>query len=202
MTLSVEEGKLFYRLWLPLLDFVNQKYGVNKKVKKMAVANSLNPEDVKAVSNKLCDDVSVIDEYLQKHDDIPQEHRKIIESWKRCIRGRFIIERHLKSGSIMISTEDENVYQVGGIITSIEKMFYYASMPLMVEATLMPFKDVIITDGLIMPYNLVIGSNMTKSFKDTYLTAKRAGTIRKTLKGNLSEMKSGKLRINRGEKTE
>ena len=202
MTLSVEEGKLFYRLWLPLLDFVNQKYGVNKKVKKMAGANSLNPEDVKAVSNKLCDDVSVIDEYLQKHDDIPQEHRKIIESWKRCIRGRFIIERHLKSGSIMISTEDENVYQVGGIITSIEKMFYYASMPLMVEATLMPFKDVIITDGLIMPYNLVIGSNMTKSFKDTYLTAKRAGTIRKTLKGNLSEMKSGKLRINRGEKTE
>lgn len=61
------------------------------------------------------------------------------------------MERHLKKGSMLISMEDEKVYQVVGIISSLKEMFLYAPMPLMIEATLMPFKDVIITDGLIMP---------------------------------------------------
>lgn len=181
MTLSEKDGKLYYELWLPLLDFVNQKYRVNKKVKKLAGAKSLEPEDVKAVSDKLCENTSVIDEYLLSCPDMSEEYRKIIESWKRCKKGRFIIERHLKSGSILISMEDEKVYQVGGIITSIEEMFYYAPMPLMVEATLIPFRDMIITDGLIMPYNLMIGGNMKRQFKEVYMTAKRNGELQKLL---------------------
>ncbi|MEF9840488.1 MAG: hypothetical protein RSD97_05640 [Lachnospiraceae bacterium] len=51
-----------------------------------------------------------------------------------------------------LSEKDEKVYQVGGIITDIEEMFYCAPKPLMVEATLMPFRDVIITDGLILAF--------------------------------------------------
>lgn len=181
MTLSKEDGKLFYALWLPLLDFVNEKYEVRKEIGKMEGAGNLNLEDVKAVSDKLCDEISVIDEYLQKHKEFPEEHKSIIKSWQRFKRGRFIMERHLKDGTMMISMEDGNVYQVVGIITSIEEMFYYAPMPLMVEATLMPFRNVIITDGVIMPYNLMLGSNMKKTFKDVYMNAKRAGAIRKTL---------------------
>lgn len=45
----------------------------------------------------------------------------------------------------------------------------------------MPFRDVIITDGLIMPYNIVIGGNMASAFKDTYMTAKRDGVIQRLL---------------------
>lgn len=181
MTLSAQDKQLYYKLWLPLLDFVNQKHGVRKNIKKMEGAERLDPNDVKAVSDKLCDDVSVIDEYLLKHEDMPEEYKKIILAWKRCIRGRFIIERHLKKGSMLISMEDEKVYQVGGINTSIEEMFYHAPMPLMIEATLMPFRDVIITDGLIRPYNIIIGGNMTKSFKNIYMAAKRDGAIQKSL---------------------
>lgn len=52
---------------------------------------------------------------------------------------------------MLISMEDEKVYQVAGIMSSLEEMFQYAPMPLMVEATLIPFRDVIITDGIVMP---------------------------------------------------
>lgn len=181
MTLSSDDGKLYYQLWLPLLDYVNQKYGVNKKVNNMAGAKRLEPAEVKEISDRLVDDLSVIDEYLMNNQQLPEENRKIIEGWKKSIRGRFVIERHLKGGSMMISMEDNNVYQVAGIITSIEEMFQYAPMPLMVEATLMPFGDVIITDGLIMPYNLYIGGNMKKMFKDLYMSAKKNGEIKKSL---------------------
>jgi hypothetical protein len=112
---------------------------------------------------------------------MPQEYKEIVFGWKRRIRGRFVLERHLKKGSIFISMEDEKVYQVSGIISSWEEMFPYWPMPLMLEATFMPFKDVIISDGLVMPYNIVIGGNMARTFKDVYMAAKKSGMLQKTL---------------------
>ncbi len=177
MTLSKEDGQLYYKLWLPLLDYVNEKYRVRKEVKHMASASSLDPNDVKAVANRMYENTAIIDEYLLLHHEMADEHREIIAGWKRCITGTFVIERHLKRGSILISAEDEKVYQVVGIISGLEEMFQYAPMPLMVEATLMPFRDVIITDGLIMPYHLVLGSGVARNLKDVYLAAKKNGEI-------------------------
>ncbi len=181
MTLSTEDGQLYYKLWFPLLDYVNEKYKVNENLAKMAEAKSLNPNEVKTVADKLWDDVTVIDEYLSSLGDIPQEHKAIVSGWKRRIRGRFVLERHLKKGSIFISMDDEKVYQVSGIISSWEEMFPYGPMPLMLDATFMPFKDVIISDGLVMPYNIMLGRNMTKTFKEVYMAAKKSGRLQKTL---------------------
>lgn len=182
MTLSAEDGKLYYKLWLPLLDFVNEKYGVDKELGQIAGAEGLDANRVKKVADKLWDDVSVIDEYLAGHgQDISEEHRDIIESWKRRIRGRFVLERHLKKGSIFISMENEQVYQVLGIVSSWEEMFFYRRPPIMLEAALMPFRDAIISDGLVLPYNIMIGGNMARSFKDVYMAAKKSGRLYKSL---------------------
>ena len=60
MTLSQEDGQLYYKLWLPLLDFVNKKYRISRKMKSIATAKSLNPADVKEVANKLWSDVTIM----------------------------------------------------------------------------------------------------------------------------------------------
>lgn len=182
MRLSEEDSKLFYKLWLPLLDYVNKKYGVNENLPEMASAGGLNPVEVKEVANKLWDDVSVIDEYLSEQTDgMPEEHRMIIKGWKRKVQGRFILERHLKKGSIFIFTEDNSVYLVSGIVSSWQEMFPYAHLPMMLDATLIPFKDVIISDGLVVPYRIVIGGNMARSFKEIYMENKSNGLVHKTL---------------------
>ena len=91
------------------------------------------------------------------------------------------MERHLKKGTIFISMEDEQVYQVSGIISSWEEMFYGAPMPLIVEATFIPFRDVIISDGLVIPYNIMLGGGMKRMFKDVYMAAKKSGQIHRSL---------------------
>ena len=102
----------------------------------------------------------------------------------------FLMERHLKKGTIFISLENEEVYQVSGIVSSWEEMFYGAPMPLMLEATFMPFRDVIISDGLVMPYNILVGGGMKRMVKDVYMAAKKNGRIHRTLcEGYLSEKK-------------
>ncbi len=181
MTLSQEDGQLYYKLWLPLLDFVNRKYRTSRKLKNIAAAKSLDPAEVKKVADRLWSDVNIIDDYLKENDELPEEHEEIVRSWKRRIQGQFLMERHLKKGTIFISLENEEVYQVSGIISSWEEMFYGAPMPLMLEATFMPFRNVIISDGLVMPYNVLVGSGMKQIFKDVYMTAKKNGLIRRTL---------------------
>lgn len=50
-----------------------------------------------------------------------------------------LLERHLKRGSVFISLEDEQVYMVGGILSSWEEMIPQADLPILLRATLIPF---------------------------------------------------------------
>ncbi len=182
MILSPEDGQLYYKLWLPLLDYVNKKYKVNPNLRKMETARSLDPNKVKEVADKLWENVSIIDEYLQSAGrNLPEEHKEIIRSWKRSVHGHFLMERHLKKGTIFISMETEEVYQAIGITSEWEEMFHGAPMPLILRAAFMPFKDVIISDGLMIVLPVKVGGNMKKTFKEIYMDAKRNGRIHKSM---------------------
>ena len=182
MVLSNEDADLFYELWPLVLDYVNKKYKINSAIKNVFDARPLNPQDVKEIADRMWDDVSVIDEFLDKNNsEISGEHKEIIKGWKRRVRGDFLLERNLKKGSMFISMEGEQVYQVSGIQSSWEEMFWYTPMPVMMKATLIPFKDVIISDGLVMAYSVRVGPTMKRNYKDIYITAKNSGLIHKTL---------------------
>ena len=104
MTLSEKDAQLYYKLWFPLLDYVNQKRKVKPNLKNIAGAKRLNPEEVKEVANVLWDNVNLIDQYLAEcGEELSEEHKEIVAGWKRRVRGQFIMERHLKKGSIFIS---------------------------------------------------------------------------------------------------
>ncbi len=177
MTLSEEDSKLFYKLFKPLLNYVNEKKGINPKLHNMHLAKSLNPADAKEVANALWKETSLIDGYLSENEDMADEEKAILLSWKRCVTGLFILERILKKGAILISSANENVYQVSGIISTWEEMMGFADPPLLINTTLIPFKDVIIPDGLIQTYTIMIGGNMAREFKDIYMREKKRGTI-------------------------
>ena len=117
MTLSQEDGQLYYKLWLPLLDYVNKKYRVNRKLKSIATAKELDPAEVKKVANKLWSDVAIIDDYLKENNDLPEDHRKIIQSWKRRVQGRFMYNIELGRDvfwSPHAADNRSNVYAVPG----------------------------------------------------------------------------------------
>lgn len=110
-----------------------------------------------------------------------EDEQTILLSWKTHVRGKFMLERHLKKGSILISMQDEKVYQVQGITSTWEEMFPGWPLPILIEATLLPFRDAIISDGLVSSYSLRIGSNMAAGFKDLYMKAKQEGRIIRSL---------------------
>ena len=177
MILSEEDAKLFFELWLGLLDYVNKKYHVNPKLPEISPKVSLPSKQIIMVADWLWEHPDEIDCYLTDNNHLPAEHREIVSGWKSFVRGDFIVERHLKKGSIFISSDIQNIYLVKGITSPWEILLRNEPMPMMLRATLIPFRDVIISDGLVRPYDLMFGGGMKQELKDIYMKAKKNGEI-------------------------
>ena len=184
MTISREDARLFFELFLPLLDFTNNRLNVVKcdemfkerfeKSKGIDVKNALS------VANTLWTNDHLIDEYL-KQEKLNDECHELVSCWKNHITGKYILERHLKKGSVFINADDRKVYLVNGLFSTWEEMIQYRKPPVLLTVTLLPWKDVIISDGLVSITNINFGKTYFSDFKEIYLNAKRNENIIKSL---------------------
>ena len=176
MVLSSEDAERFYNLWFPLLDYVNKQKGISTKLRNIRRKKNLDPNEVVKVAEALWADPSVIDDYLKNtRDEISERDRELIRSWKRRVSGQFIVERILKKGAILLS--DDKVYQVSGIMSSWDELLRFTRCPAIIEATLIPFENVIIPDGLLHFFDVAFGPGSRELFRDEYMSAKESGKI-------------------------
>lgn len=175
MRLEQSNAKLFYSLWFPLLDFVNRKSHVCSEVGPINQETGVDVYTAKIIADYLWSHTDLIDEYISTAN-LQDEYAQIVAGWKRCKPGRYILERHLKKGSVFISVEDETVYMVKGLFSTWQELL--GESPVLLNAVLIPFCDTIITDGLVMPYNIYFGKGAIENFKEIYTKAKKNHTIR------------------------
>lgn len=180
MHLSEDDTRLFYKIFFRILDYVNEKKQVVPELGKMYGATELDPNLVAKVAQCLWENDSLIDSFLQESSDLDEEEAEILRGWKKHITGDFFIERHLKSGSAFIG-ENDQVFMVSGISEDLEEDFWGVDLPVLVTSTLIPFKGVIITDGLNARKNVFFGGGVKSMLKETYLKAKSEGRIIKSL---------------------
>ena len=98
------DAKLFYDLWIPLLDHVNQTYNVNPKLGKMTRADGLNIQEVRVVADFLWSHPAVIDGYLASAE-LPPDHREIIAGWNRFVSDEIKTEPRFRFRSRMNSPD-------------------------------------------------------------------------------------------------
>ena len=182
MILTNNDAKYFYDLWIPLLDYINKKYKILPELYGMNSPAGLPIQKIAIIANKLWENTAIIDEYISSSDSLNQNDKVQIMMWKDYfIHDEFIIDRHLKDGSIFISPHTEKVYLVKGIYSSMREMLDGLPMPQIVTATLIPFKDVIIHDGIVMPYGVTLGKNVSDQSKELYRSAKANNEIIKSI---------------------
>ncbi len=171
---------LFYKLYAKLLCFVN-------KQAKVLQPETLSPDSLLAlpledrikIRDALFNRGEYIDEFI--HNESAQEFSshelEILGSWKHFEKGKFFIYKHLKTHSIFLDDSGKGrAFAVSGISEPLDEMFPYT--PFLVEAILIPFKDRIIYDGLIMGYSVHFGSGIRAGIKSSYEKAKhRSGLI-------------------------
>jgi hypothetical protein len=185
MTLSSEDGKLFFELMWKLQTFVNRKRGFHKNIASREEYASLPTEKKLKVRDELWKNNGLIEAYVQENPDaLSPEELEIVRKWKNPVKGSFFILRHLKKGSIFI--RDEQVYSVHGIQDPLEEVIPSYALPQMVEAVLLPFKGRIVYDGLLSGYSIHFGSGIRSTLERAYSAAKIRDRIVTTLEPELA----------------
>lgn len=174
MRLERSDAELFYQLWFPLLDFVNRKYHICPETETISQQQGVDARDAKAIADYLWSNTEVIEEYLVCAK-LPDEYAQIVAGWKHRKQGRYILERHLKKGSVFISAEDGAVYMVKGLFSTWAEILGEA--PVLLDAVLIPFRGSIISDGLVVPYPIYFGKGARNDFHDAYMNAKKSNAI-------------------------
>jgi len=173
MKLSKEDVELFYRLYHPLLVYVNKKFEIIKGID--------SPEDFKKFS---IGEINKLRDRLYKHPELINSfvlenplnffnnELKIISSWKDFVKGRFLVFRYLKNYTVFLDADESpKAYGVLALNTTFEEMIG-SYLPIMVESVLLPFNDKIIYDSIFSPYRMTFGGGIRRSFNDAYQEAK------------------------------
>jgi hypothetical protein len=179
MKLSPENIELFYLLMWQLQFFVNERLGILPKVNTLDKYTRLASEDKLKVREALWKHPELIDAFLAANPGrLSGDELAIIEGWKHFVIGEFFIERFLKKGAIFVGGhEPPDVYLVLALLQSFEEMLPPFGAPFYVRATLLPFGNQIIYDGLLEPYSMFFGPGIRGSLREDYLRAKQRGEI-------------------------
>lgn len=94
------------------------------------------------------EDPSFIDEFIKAARSLSYYDKYIITQWKQRIHDKFFLIKHTNEHSILFSSNDKTFYGALGLTDSIETVLSRAPSSLFVQTTLLPYRDIIIWDGL------------------------------------------------------
>lgn len=179
MHLTQIEIEHFYKLWYSLIWGINKKHKVIEHFSKPVYGKkvTVSQSEFKQIRDKMWDNPKWIDEFLKDNDngEFTEQERGTILSWrKHFIKDRFVITRHLKNYSVLMSISENQpitLYGVNGISDSFNDMFQ-GIHPILAEIVLIPFGNKIIYDTFCVTYNLSFGSNIKKNINMEYRIAK------------------------------
>lgn len=179
MSLSKEDAELYYKLHWSILFYVNQKLSLLKGLTSLYQVRKTPFKELNKIRDKLYKGTDLIDSFIRENpSSFSSNELEIVAGWRHYIKKRFVILRYLQNYTIFLDIDEPpKAYGVLALTTPLDEMFGPV-LPLMVEATLLPFKDRIIYDGIILGDNIIFGGGIRRDFNDAYQQAKaRFGII-------------------------
>jgi len=172
MHLSDSDAKLFYKLFLGLICYVNEKYQIEPTLGQVDSPKGLAFKTLQPIKKKLWEESGVIDEYIGRTQDLTDDERDILSGWKNHrLAGDFVLMKHLKNYTVAMTYKDDDdarLYGVIGIYSGIDEMMPKSVLPKMVTMVLLPFKGQIIYDSFFETKNIRFGSGYRQSFTEVY----------------------------------
>ena len=177
MHLDAQEKGLFFKLFFDLLYCANKKHRIVTDFGDGRYPKSVDKQKAYQIREKLFENPGWFDEYLHDYgDELPEDERGILISWRdHFIADKFFVMRNLAKYSVFMSSGDENttrLYGITGLTHPFADFFDRNTLPVVIDALILPFKGKIIYDGLFSTYHMSIGPNMRGELNWLYKTSK------------------------------
>jgi hypothetical protein len=180
MNLPSHEVNRFYRIWFPLLYFVNQQRQLVSTFPSTWGNNvSVEPSVAVTLRDALWADDTLREAFIvQNPAKLSPIDLALVASWQHRVAGKFFVFRYLKKYTVFLSGESSTqAYGVLGLVSPIEEVIG-PNLPIYVSTVLLPFEGKIIYDGLISPFNVFFGGGIRRDLNDRYRKAQEhAGII-------------------------
>jgi hypothetical protein len=174
MNLLPDQVRRFYRIWMPLLTYVNQERNLLPNLQKWDDSRPLAAQEAATLRNALWEDDKFLDIFAAENPaNLGRDDLALVATWKYRVAGKFFVFKHLKKYSVFLG--DAKVYGVLGLHGPIEEIVAFT--PCYVEAVLLPFEGKIIYDSLLAGHNITFGRGIRRSLNETYRKAKMQGEI-------------------------
>jgi hypothetical protein len=180
MLLEPQDVELFFRLHRALMFFVNQRLKV--------IPNEIaTPEEFAALSSEvrlkvrdaLNANLDLIESFVAENPaHLSDDELDIVRSWRHLITGRFYVFRELKKHTVFLTTTDPAIAYGVLALSQPFKDLIGPYLPVLTQTVLLPFKGVIVYDGLMSSYNISFGPGIRRSLNESFKDAKaRHGII-------------------------
>jgi hypothetical protein len=174
MLLELQDVEQFFRLHRTLMFFVNQRLKV--------IPNKLaTPEDFAALSPgvrlKVRDSLNANLDLIQSFVDenlahLPEDELDIVRSWRHLVHGKFYVFRELAKYTVFLSTNSPPIaYGVLALTQPFEDLIG-PYLPVLTQTVLLPFKGMIVYDGLMSSYNISFGPGIRRNLNEDFKAAK------------------------------
>ena len=202
MNLSPEDGRLFYKLYSALMFFANERLRVlDKPVADARAYEALPPQSRMLVRDALHGQQELIDQFVTGNPaNLPGDELQIVAGWKQALVGKFYVLRYLKKYTVFLSSggSPNKAYGVLGLADPIEEVIGY-SLPVLVNALLLPFKGQIIYDGLVSFFPISFGGGIKRMLNSEYNEARKAFGIITSLGEQAASVSKGRKRSKKKE---
>jgi len=165
--LSKKDAKLFYKIYFGLLEFTNNKYKINPNI-KIYNKNGINPYEIKPIvemfwKNK---DALVLEFCLANPYKFNKEELGVTSEFKKGFRDMFIIAKYEEEYTAIMNKN--KIYMIKGINDNIDNVISYKDLPHTCFTSIIPFKDVLIYDGMFEGISIKMGNNFDKMIEEEY----------------------------------
>jgi hypothetical protein len=175
MILSPADAALFHQAMAALMTWVNDQRNIVPHFTIPTPQSRIPTADALAIRNVMWNEAELIHQFLAVGAaDLTAAQRDLVASWTQRIDDNFIVIKHLQKQSIFIG---KHVYGVLGIFSPLSELV--GNVPAIVRAVLLPFRNVIITDGLITKpgVDITIGPSIKRDLQKQYLAAQQSQRI-------------------------
>lgn len=188
MNLAAEDAQLFFKLFLALLAYTNRQLRVVEdiatvsdiqKISKTGTASTMKIRDA------LYAHPEMFDRFIAENPDgFAPEELTLVASWKHRVSDEFYLMRYLKKYAVfMPAKKSDHLYGVLGLFDPIEVVVHGQPLPVLLKATLLPFKGQIIYDGIVAPYTVHFGKGIRTDLDVIFRRLKQKEGIVEQLSG-------------------
>lgn len=176
MTVTPDEAARLEQLFHQLDCFTDQSLQLGTGIKKDS-PGSFSEQTRWEIRLARDQHPQVMETYLsQNPDQLGPVDLELVSSWKGRVVEDYFLVKHLKTGSIFMSSKTG--YKVLALNRTFEEVSFHQSLPLMLQARLLPFGDRIVYDGGLMVRPIHFGPGARRNILADYSEARAHGRIK------------------------